>query len=133
VKIVLDTNVLLAAFATRGLCEAVVAVCLQEHELVLSKPILAEFRKHLRGKFRMPPAQVKEIVELVREKATLVVPLDVPPNACRDANDLMVLGTLAAGADCLVTGDSDLLTLGQYDGRPIYSPRAFHDRLRSKG
>jgi putative PIN family toxin of toxin-antitoxin system len=133
VKVVLDTNVLLAAFATRGLCEAVVAVCFQEHELVLSRPILAEFRQHLRGKFRMPQVQVKEIVALVREKATLVVPLDVPPKACRDADDLVILGTLAAGADCLVTGDNDLLALGQYDGRPIYSPRAFYDRLRAQG
>ncbi len=46
-RVVLDTNVLVAAFAARGLCEALVAVCLQSHEVVLSEHILAELNKNL--------------------------------------------------------------------------------------
>jgi predicted nucleic acid-binding protein len=43
----------------------------------------------------------------------------------------MVLGTvLAAQADCLVTGDKDLLTLGQYQAIRILSPRQFYDCIR---
>jgi predicted nucleic acid-binding protein len=42
VKPVLDTNVLLAAFATRGLCEAVFEACLADHDVVLSEHILRE-------------------------------------------------------------------------------------------
>jgi putative PIN family toxin of toxin-antitoxin system len=129
VKVVLDTNVLLAAFATRGLCEAIVSVCLLDHDIVISEPILVEFRRHLQGKFKVPKARIEEIVELVRDKAKIVVPAKVPQNACRDKDDLAVLGTLAAGGECLVTGDRDLLELGQYDSRPILSPRSFYDRL----
>ena len=33
-RIVLDANVLLAGFGTHGLCEALVTVCLESHELV---------------------------------------------------------------------------------------------------
>ena len=33
-RIALDTNVLLAAFATRGLCEAQLETCLAGHDLV---------------------------------------------------------------------------------------------------
>lgn len=130
-KVVLDTNVLLAAVATRGLCEAVFETCLAAHEIVLSEPILKELRRHLGGKFKLPPGQVAAILSLVREHATLVRPAKVPPGACRDKDDLAVLGTAAAArADCLVTGDRDLLVLREYQGIPILSPRGFHDWLR---
>ena len=52
-RIVLDTNVLLAAFGTRGLCEALVAACLESHDLVTSDHILAELREHLVKAFRL--------------------------------------------------------------------------------
>ncbi len=129
-KVVLDSNVLLAAFATRGLCEAVMAVCLDQHEIVLSEGILDEVSRHLAGKFKMPPVRVQEIVTFLREHASLVTPADVPPNACRDSDDRFVLGTAAAGAaDCLVTGDDDMLSLGEFESIPILAPRAFYDRL----
>jgi uncharacterized protein len=131
VRVVLDTNVLLAAFATRGLCEAVFEACLSSHEIILSDHILGELHRHLRGKFKMPPRQVDATLALLREHAEIVRPAKVPASACRDRTDLAVLGTaLAAEADCLVTGDRDLLELKAFHTIPILSPRAFHDRLR---
>jgi predicted nucleic acid-binding protein len=48
-----------------------------------------------------------------------------------DADDLPVLGAAIAGqADCLITGDSELLNLGSFRSIAILSPRAFYDRLR---
>ena len=129
-KVVHDTNVLLAAFATRGLCEAVFEACLASHEIVLSEHILGELHRHLRGKFKIPARQVDAILAFLREEATVVSPAKVHPDACRDRTDLAVLGTaVAAEADCLVTGDRDLLTLKTFQGIPLLSPRAFHDRL----
>jgi putative PIN family toxin of toxin-antitoxin system len=70
-------------------------------------------------------------VALVREAAEIVAPTEVPPGACRDPDDLPVLGTVLAGrADWLVTGDQDLLVLGEFRGHLILSPRQFQDRLR---
>ena len=130
-KVVLDTNVLVAAFATRGLCEAVPEVCLAGHDLVLSEPILKELRRHLRGKLKVPRPQAQTVVAFLREHAAVVAPAKVPADACRDRTDLAVLGTaLAAEADCLVTGNRDLLDLREFRGTAILSPRAFHDRLR---
>jgi putative PIN family toxin of toxin-antitoxin system len=130
VKVVLDTNVLVAAFATRGLCEAVLEVCLAGHDIVLSEPILKELRRHLRGKLKVPRVQAQAIVAFLREHAAVVAPATVPADACRDRTDLAVLGTaLAAEADCLVTGDRDLLDLREFRGTAVLSPRAFHDRL----
>jgi putative PIN family toxin of toxin-antitoxin system len=128
--VVLDTNVLVAAFAARGLCEAVFEACLASHEIVVSQHILGELRRNLRGKIKLPAARADAVLSFLRENAALVIPAKVPADACRDRTDLAVLGTaVAARADCLVTGDADLLELGAFQGIPILSPRTFHDRL----
>jgi putative PIN family toxin of toxin-antitoxin system len=115
VRVVLDTNVLLAAFATHGLCEALYAVCLANHEIVVSVHILGELRRHLTGKLRMPARPADAIVAFVREHAEVVAPAEVAATACRDRDDLPVLGTAVAGhADVLVTGDRDLLELKRH-------------------
>jgi len=130
VKVVLDTNVLLAAFATRGLCEALFSACLASHQIVLSDHILKELRRHLRGKLKISASHADAIVAFLSEHASIVQPAKVPANACRDRSDLAVLGTAAAAkADVLVTGDRDLLDLGEFQGIPILSPRAFHAHL----
>lgn len=131
-RVVLDTNVLVAAFAARGLCEAVYQACLARHQIMLSEHILTEVRKALCGKLKMGLDRVDEIVAALRENAAIVKPADVPANACRDRSDLPILGVLlACQPDCLVTGDQDLLMLGESHSVPILSPRVFHDRLRA--
>ena len=42
-NIVLDANVIIAAFAARGLCEPIMEVCLSEHDIALSDDLLDEF------------------------------------------------------------------------------------------
>jgi len=131
VKVVLDTNVILAGLATHGLCEAVVAVCLDQHDIAFSDAILSEVREHLSDKFKMPAARVEEIVEFLKAHCENVTPAEVPADACRDADDRAVLGTaLAAQAECLITGDKDLLSLGSFQEIAILSPREFYERLR---
>jgi predicted nucleic acid-binding protein len=53
-RVVLDSNVLVAAFGTRGLCEDVLRVCLSRHEICLSEVILSEVQEHLPKKFKLP-------------------------------------------------------------------------------
>lgn len=129
-KVVLDTNVLIAAFATHGLCESIFTVCLGAHELVLSEHILAECRKHLVKKVKLDARAADDIVNFLREQAEMVTPAPVHPGACPDPDDLPVLGTALAGpADALVTGDAELLKIKVIQGIPILSPRAFYERL----
>ena len=130
-RVVIDANVLLAGFATHGLCEALVAVVLESHHLMLSEHLLGEVRRHLTGKFRVPEARAAEIDAFLRAQAELVHPLAVPRKVCRDRDDLPVLGTALAGlASVLVSGDQDLLVLEQHGGVPILTPRAAYERLR---
>jgi putative PIN family toxin of toxin-antitoxin system len=132
-KVVLDSNVILAALLTRGLCESVVTICLESHQTLLSEHILSEVGGHLEGKFKMSRAQAQEKIEVFRRHCEIVQPGRVSGDACRDPDDLAVLGTaLAGGAECLITGDKDLLAIGEFKDVAILSPRAFHEHVKGR-
>src|SRR4051812_35580986 len=119
-KVVFDTNVLIAAFATRGICDSLLEVCLRSHQIFVSDYILHELERNLALKFKMPADRVAQNVRLIKQHTTLVEPNDVDASECRDATDLPILGTAAAAeADCLVTGDKDLLQLRTFQNVPI--------------
>jgi putative PIN family toxin of toxin-antitoxin system len=129
VRIVLDTNVLIAAIAADGLCRDLVRRRVRTHELCTSEALLKEFAATLRRKFGTNPADVPLLAEY-RLRATLVKPAALPGSVCRDPDDDIVLATaLAAHADVIVTGDADLLVLQEHAGIPILSPRQFVERL----
>ncbi len=41
-RLVLDSNVIIAVFATRGLCHALFEYCLENHKVIVCEEILAE-------------------------------------------------------------------------------------------
>lgn len=125
-KIVLDTNVIIAAFATRGLCHDLFEHCLLNHPLVLSEAILSEVESQLSKKIRLPVSVIHDILLYLRETAEIVSPLEVHENVCRDADDLKILGTASSGkAKYIVTGDKDLLVIKKYKGIQMVTPRDF--------
>jgi putative PIN family toxin of toxin-antitoxin system len=129
-RIVLDANVIVAAFATRGLCESVMEVCLSEHEIVLSEQLLDEILRSLLQKIRLPSGVVDGIGELLREHANMLNPIPIALSVCRDPDDIKVLSlAVASKADYIVTGDKDLLVLKKFEDIPILSPRSFSDML----
>lgn len=103
-KVCLDTNVLVAAFATRGLCTDVLRTVLAEHELVIGEVLLDELRRVLSRKLRLPPDRILG-VELVFEGIQVVPkPHSPSPIKVRHRADRWVLATAIAGeADVLVT------------------------------
>ena len=129
-RIVLDANVIVAAFAARGLCESVMEVCLSEHEIVLSEELLEEILKNLLQKIKLPSGVVDAIGELLREHSNMVNPISIAPGVCRDPGDPKVLSlAVASKADYIVTGDKDLLVLKKFEGIPILNPRSFSNIL----
>jgi len=134
VRICLDTNVLIAAFATRGLCADVLRVVLAEHELVVGEVMLVELRRTLASKFKLPVDRIDAIQAVLT--TVPIVPRPAAPSdlAIRDATDRWILATAVSGsADVLVTGDEDLLVVAALSPVPILSPRAFWEMLRSDG
>jgi uncharacterized protein len=54
--------------------------------------------------------------------------------ASRDPDDDKVLETAINGeADCIVSGDADLLALGSFEGLAILTPRDFVEAMRASG
>ena len=125
-KIVLDTNVWLSAFITRGSCHELIRHCLRHHQLIISEFIFDEIEGHLSDKFKFPPDKVKKIQKFIKENTEKVAvpPLESP--VCRDPEDDAVLSTMSVGeVDCLITGDNDLLVLKSFQNIPILTPKGF--------
>ncbi len=132
-RVFLDTNVLVSAFATRGLCADVVRHVLAEHTLVTGEIVLAELRRVLRTRLKLPGEQVDEIEAFLREQEVAPKPKEPAALEIRDPDDRWVLASAAeAGADILVTGDSDLLDIASESHMKIVSPREFWALLREK-
>lgn len=126
----LDTNVLVAAFATRGLCEDVLRVVLAEHQLLTSELVLEEMRRVLTQKLRMPQTEVMRICRFVRQNADVVEPQTPATLPERDVDDRWILAAAIHGqADILVSGDRDLLEVVDA-AVAIVSPRGFWERVR---
>ena len=125
-RIVLDTNVLIAAFVARGLCHELLEHCARHEELFTSEYILVEFRRVLISKLKIPPRLADGAVETLHTKLTMVERSELETPVSRDPDDDPILGTaLAAKAEILVTGDKDLLDLGTWQSMPIVSPSDF--------
>jgi len=132
-KVLLDTNVLASAAATRGLCADVLREVLAEHELVICKQITDELRHILLTKFRVAPSLVGDFLWLLRQDATVVRARIIPDVSVHDEDDLGILAAaVAADADVLVTGDKELQDLIQVERTRIMSPRAFWQRLTAQ-
>jgi len=131
VRVCLDTNVLVAAFATRGLCADVLRSVPAEHDLVFGDVILAELRRVLATKFKLPADRI-ESIETVFAPFPSVPKPDKPASAAiRDPADRWIVATAVAGnADVLVTGDRDLLDVSDSLPVRILDPRAFWELLR---
>jgi putative PIN family toxin of toxin-antitoxin system len=129
----LDTNVLVAAFATRGLCSDVVRVVLAEHQLITGEVVLSELRKALGRRIKLPATTTEDIVALLREQEVVPKPRTPSELPIRDPDDRWILASAMAGrADVLVTGDRDLLDVADKTPLPVLAPRAFWDLLSKR-
>jgi len=131
VRVFLDTNVLVSAFATRGLCADLLELVLLEHDLVLGRHVVQELNKALRSKLKPPAALSRAIVDFVSSEATQAIEQAAPALVQTDPADARVLGeALAAKAALFVTGDAALLKLGTVENMEIVSPRGFWEKMK---
>jgi len=130
-RVFLDTNVLVSAFATRGVCADVLRVVLAEHTLVTGEVVLQELGRILRRRIGLPPGAVKEIDEFLREHEVVAKPRARAAVPGRDPDDQWVLASaIESRADVLVTGDRDLLDIASAAPIRIVDPRGFWGLVR---
>ena len=133
-RVALDTNVLVAAVATRGLCADVVNLIMAEHELILGEAVLTELKRVLRKKMRVPAVVIDEYDSLLRRESRVVSKAKAFVVAIRDKSDIPVLSEAIAGnAEILITGDRDLLDIAEQLPLRILTPRAWWEQLRRDG
>ena len=125
-RVCLDSNVLVAAFAARGLCSDLLRLVLTEYHLVVPEVVAAEVRRVFETKLRLTPAALST-VEAVLDRCEIIPKCGHPsPIQVRDPDDERVLAdALAGSAEILVSGDRDLLSVAEGSPIPILSPRAF--------
>jgi putative PIN family toxin of toxin-antitoxin system len=129
-KALFDTNVLVSAFVTEGLCaRLLIRANRREFELFMSPPIRREFEKALEIKIGLSPEEIRAALLLLDETAKNEDPAKRNirvSGVCRDESDDAVLeAALVCRAEFIVTGDRDLLELGKFRGIRIVAPREF--------
>jgi putative PIN family toxin of toxin-antitoxin system len=126
VKVLLDTNVLIAAFVSHGSCHDLLEHCFLDHEIVTTSDLLKELRNTLSRKLQFSRTDTREVLGVLRWMVSVVEPQPLPSPVCRDPDDDHVLAAAVGGnVDCIVTGDKDLLALEEYRGVRILSPNDF--------
>ena len=125
-RIVLDTNVLIVSLISRGKCYALVEHSLKVHEIISSKFILDELAEKLQKKFKYETEDINEALSIFRSKMEIVIPSQLEQQVCRDIDDDWILATALAGkAQCILTGDKDLLAIARFENIDIISPVDF--------
>ena len=132
-RVFLDTNVLAAAFATRGLCADLVRYVLAEHQLITGAVVLDELRDVLASRFKLPASAIRDILDLLQQQEVVAKPKKPASMPARDVDDAWILASAIEGrSDVLVTGDHDLLDIADAAPLPILSPRGFWEFVRKK-
>jgi putative PIN family toxin of toxin-antitoxin system len=130
VRVVFDTNVLVAAVAADGLCAKLLRRA-NKHEFILfvCPVILEEFQGALKKKLDATEEEAGKALALLREVSVMTgesPPTVKPARIVRDTDDdLILFCAVAAEADLLVTGDKDLLEIGEHGKIKILNPRGF--------
>jgi len=125
---VFDTNVLIAAIITEGICSKLLhRARIGEFSLILCPFIMKELRRILSKKFRLSHEELALAMEPISEAISQVIEHNLKiTDICRDADDDNIIAcAVAAKADYLVTGDSDLLDIKRYKDIKIITPRDF--------
>lgn len=146
IRIVIDTNVLVSGFISlakgfeqahsRRIFQAIrdeivtpltSLLAIEELEEVMNRP-------HLVKRHSKTPDQIAESIDDFSRLCTFV-PLDIPiARVSEDPDDDIFLAIAVAGeADAVISGDPHLLSLKEFHGIPIVSPKTFVDTFLANG
>ena len=130
-KVFLDTNVLVSALTTRGLCAELFEVVLQSHELLISEPVFQELERILPGKLGQSTSVTEGFLHFLHDEACIVEGKPPFPSLPDPDDESIIASALAGKARVFVTGDKALLKLQQVMKMPVVSPRQFWEILKS--
>jgi putative PIN family toxin of toxin-antitoxin system len=135
-RAVIDTGILVSTLIRRQGTTGDVLRALRDARFtaIYTTDILMEIinvlgRPAFRHKYHIEPDDIIALVNLMRLRGELVTPVR-KVTACRDPQDDKFLeAALAGSADCVVSGDADLLDLTSFENIPFLRPAEFLARL----
>ncbi len=131
--VVLDTNVIVSSLLSSKSAPAEIIRRweAEEFEIVTSLPLLRELRRALTYEqvtryLKQSQEQTDAFIKRLGVVATLAEPTETIDAVSDDPGDNQVVEcAVAGGASFIVTGDTHLLNLGNYQGIAILRPRDF--------
>ena len=131
VRVTADSNIYISALMFGGKPLALLEMALDgEIELAISEAILTETLRVLRDKFHRTPEQLQEAEGLLTAVTRQVYPVERVDAVPTDKDDNRVLEcAVAADSEVIVSGDSDLLRLGNFRGIDIMKASDLIGRL----
>jgi putative PIN family toxin of toxin-antitoxin system len=131
-RVFLDTNVLVSAVATRGLCADVLREIFVSHQLVISALLISELKRILFTKIGVPQNIITDFVEVLTQDCILSENTELINIDINDKDDILILSTAINGkAELFVTGDKELLELEKIHSMQIVTPREFWETLKT--
>lgn len=124
-RVFLDTNILVSALATRGLCADLFERLLTEHEVVIGEPVVLQVLDILQRKFKAHEELLVKVEAELRMLEVIAAQTTAPVLSINDREDPWIIAcALQTKVDFFVTGDAELLGLNKVESMPIISPRA---------
>jgi putative PIN family toxin of toxin-antitoxin system len=133
VSAVLDTNVLVSSLvADQGFPRQILDAWLEGHFTLVASFYLVEEVTHVLtyprivGRLQLEDAELAAILAALLSRAKVTPGRLRLPGATRDSKDDAVVACAMEGkADYIVSGDQDLLALGEYESIRVVTPRQF--------
>jgi len=129
VRVVFDTNIFISALAIPGGRgeEAVNRVLTGRDELVMSKAIILEILGVLARKFERDREQLARVAVFLADIGEIVEPRNFVHRLADEPDNRILECAVKGSADVIVTGDKELLALGEFGGARIVSLRRYLD------
>lgn len=130
-NLVLDSNAIIAAFASRGLCHSLFEVCLCDHTFFLSDDLINKIIDKLGKKLKLPNKIIDEIIFFLKNHAEIISPQPLEKRICRDQDDDHIISlAISTNSNYVISGDNDLSVLKRYKSIKILNPREFWNLLQ---
>ena len=141
VRVVLDTNVLVSGLVARlGVPRQILDAWVEGCFTLVTSLYLVEELVHVLSypritkRLRISSEEVDALLAALLSQA-VVIPghLCLPGVTCDPKDDDVVACAKEGQADCIVSGDQDLLVLGEYEGIQVVTPRQFMQSIAKSG
>ncbi len=129
-RVFLDTNVLVSALGTRGVCADLLQAVVLDHTLLWNVAVRTGLERTLASAFRLPGPLISGYLDFLAQVAETAPEAPALPLAVPDPADVPILASAAsAAADLFVTRDKALLQLGRIGSMDVVSVRQTWERL----